>query len=160
MKVDPTPEHAWLEQMVGEWTYESECSMGPGQPPMTHTGTETVTPLGKVWVQCEGRFGSPEAGLMRTMMTLGYDPARKRFVGTFIGTMMTHQWVYDGELDAGAKVLTLDTEGPSFVKQGETSKYKDSIEIVGPDERVLRSSFPGDDGQWHHFMTARYRRVK
>lgn len=25
MKVEPQKEHEWLHQLVGEWTYESEC---------------------------------------------------------------------------------------------------------------------------------------
>ena len=37
------------------------------------------------------------------IMTLGYDPQKKRFVGTLIGSMMTHLWVYDGALDAGRR---------------------------------------------------------
>lgn len=52
---------------------------------------------------CEGLGEMPGGGIATTMMTLGYDPARKWFVGTFIGSMMTHMWVYAGT------VLTLDT---------------------------------------------------
>ena len=42
-----------------------------------------------------------------TLMTLGYDPRKKRFVGTFVGSMMTNLWIYDGELDKDERVLTL-----------------------------------------------------
>jgi hypothetical protein len=52
-------------------------------------------------------------GAATTMMTLGYDPHRKRYVGTWIGSMMTHLWVYGCELDASERVLTLNAEGPS-----------------------------------------------
>jgi hypothetical protein len=41
----------------------------------------------------------------------------------------------------------------------KTTKYKDAIEIVSPDHRILTSKALGDDGQWHQFMTAHYRRV-
>jgi hypothetical protein len=97
---------------------------------------------------------------METIITLGYDPVRKRFVGTFLVSMMTHLWLYDGELDASAKVLTLDAEGPSCIAEGKTAKYKDAFEILSDDHRVLTSRFLGEDGQWHQFMTAHYRRVK
>ena len=55
MNAEPRKEHHWLERLVGEWTYESEAPMAPGQPPVKHTGTESVRSLGGVWVLCEGR---------------------------------------------------------------------------------------------------------
>ncbi len=154
MKPELKKEHQWLEGLVGEWACEMECSMGPGQPPMKSSGTESTRSLGGAWTLGEGR-----AEMGTTMMTLGYDPARGRFVGTFIGSMMTHMWVYDGTLDASGKVLTLDTVGPDFTVPGKMSKYQDIIELKDDGTRTLSSRFLGDDGQWHHFMTATYRRV-
>lgn len=157
MKVEPQDQHRWLERLVGEWHSEMEASMAPGQPPVMHKGTESVRSLGGLWLLCEGR---PSGDTGATLMTLGYDPARGRFVGTFVGSMMTNMWVYDGVLDAAGRVLTLDTEGPSFTAPGKTSKYKDTIELLDDGGRLLKSTFLGDDGQWHHFMTATYRRAK
>ena len=116
--------------------------------------------LGGLWVLCEGRGEMPGGGAATTIMTLGYDPVKKRFVGTFIASMMTHLWLYEGELDPAGNVLTLDTEGPSFTAEGKMAKYKDVIELKSDDHRVLTSSFLGDDGKWHEFMTANYRRTK
>jgi hypothetical protein len=93
-------------------------------------------------------------------MTLGYDPTKKRFVGTFIGSMMTFLWNYDGELDASGKVLTLNSEGPSFKGDGKMANYRDVIEFANDDERTLTSSTPGDDGNWNQFMKVTYRRKK
>jgi hypothetical protein len=31
MKTEPQQEHQWLQQLVGEWTYEAEAMMEPGQ---------------------------------------------------------------------------------------------------------------------------------
>jgi hypothetical protein len=66
------------------------------------------------------------------VITLGFDPKRNRYVGTWIGSMMNHLWVYDGELDANKRVLTLNAEGPSFSGDGTMAKYQDIIEFVGP----------------------------
>jgi hypothetical protein len=160
MKAEPQKEHHWLQKLVGEWTYETDCSMGPDQPPGEFTGTESVRSLGGVWVLCEGQGEMPGGGAATTIMTLGYDPVKKRYVGTFIGSMMTNLWVYEGELDVAGKVLTLDTDGPSFTAEGKMAKYKDVIEFKSDDHRTLSSNCLGDDGKWHSFMTANYRRKK
>src|SRR5262245_46277943 len=98
MQVEPQQEHQWLHQLLGDWIFETEATMEPGKPPEKFTGSESVRSLGGVWVLCEGRGEMPGGGGGTTIMTLGYDPARQRFVGTFIGSMMTHMWVYEGEL--------------------------------------------------------------
>jgi hypothetical protein len=52
---------------------------------------------------------------------------------------MTHLWPYNGTLDAAGKVLTLDSEGPSFSGDGTMAKYQDIIEFIGDDHRTLSS---------------------
>jgi hypothetical protein len=158
MNTEPQKEHHWLGKLVGEWTYEGEALMGPGQPPVKNRGTETVRSIGGFWVQCEGQCEMPGGGPATLIITLGYDTAKKRFVGTFIGSMMTKLWVYDGALDATERVLTLDTEGPSFADPSKSARYQDIIEMVSDDHRILSSQVLGDDGQWTRFMTAHYRR--
>jgi hypothetical protein len=160
MKSEPQKQHEWLQKLVGEWTYEADCTMGPDQPPEKFKDSESVRSLGGVWVLCEGRGEMPDGGMATTLMTLGYDPQKKRYVGTWIGSMMTHLWVYDGALDAAEKVLTLDTEGPDFAAKGKMAQYKDVIEFKSDDHRLLASHMFGDDGQWHGFMTTNYRRKK
>lgn len=158
MQVEVLAEHQWLHQLIGEWTFESECFMGPDQPPMKSSGSEVVRSLGGLWTIGEGVGGGPEGGTWSSVMTLGYDPRIQRFVGTFIASMMTHLWPYNGTLDAARKVLTLDSEGPSFSGDGSMSKYQDIIEIIDADHRTLKSQVPGPNGEWTQFMSATYTR--
>ena len=160
MQAEAQKEHKWLEQLVGEWTYESEGIMGPDQPPVKSTGSATNRSIGGLWVECENTGAMPGGGPTTMIITIGYDPTKKRFVGTFIGSMMTTLWLYEGQLDAAEKVLTLDADGPSFTDPNKTAKYKDSIEIVSPDHHILSSQFRADDGTWYRFMTSHYRRKK
>ena len=97
MHAEPQPQHQWLQKLVGEWTAESECSMGPDQPVQKTKMTETVRPLGALWTLAEGQGEMPGGGMAKMLMTLGYNPQTGRFVGTWVGSMMTHMWVYDGE---------------------------------------------------------------
>ena len=160
MNAEPQKEHQWLQKLVGKWTFEGECIMGPDQPPAKHTGSETVRSIGGLWTLGEGTGAGPDGGQMTSIMTLGYDPQTRRFVGTFIASMMTHMWIYNGTLDASGKVLTLDTEGPDFSGGSGMVKYQDIIEFVNDDHRILKSQLVGPDGKWNHFMTAHYRRHK
>jgi hypothetical protein len=160
MKTEPQKEHQWLHKLVGEWTSEAEATMEPGKPPETFRGTESVRSLGGLWIVAEGEGEMPGGGAATTMMTLGYDPQKQRFVGTWIGSMMTWLWVYDGGLDATDRVLTLEAEGPDMAVEGKTAKYKDVIEFKTDDHRLLTSHMLGEDGTWRVFMTANYRRKR
>jgi hypothetical protein len=156
MKADVAKEHLWLSKFVGDWTMEAECLMGPDQPPVKTTGVQATRMLGNLWMIAEGEGECPDGSTAQSIITLGYDPQKQRFVGTFIASMMTHLWPYEGKLDGN--VLTLDSEGPSFTGEGPMVKYQDIIEHVDDDHWILRSRMPGEDGQWIQFMTAHYRR--
>lgn len=156
---EPQEEHRWLQKLLGSWTFEGECSMGPDQPPMKSTGTETVRALGALWTLGESTGEMPGGGVCTSIMTLGYDPAKKRFVGSFVASVMTHLWTYEGTLDASRRILTLDTEGPDMSAGGKMVKYQDIMEFVSDSERTLTSRMQADDGTWHEFMKARYQRT-
>jgi Protein of unknown function (DUF1579) len=160
MKTEPQQEHQWLQQLVGEWTYAGEATLAPGQPPAKFDGSERVRSLGGLWILAEGQGEMPGCGAATTLLTLGYDPQKQRYVGTWIGSMMTHLWLYDGALDATGRVLTLQAEGPHMAAEGKMARYKDVLEFTSDDHRVLTSHMLGEDGEWHGFMTAHYRRVQ
>ena len=153
--------HRWLQQLIGEWDYEGECSMGPEQPAARFQGRETVRGLGDVWVVGEGEGQGPDGSTGRTLITLGYDPRLGCFTGSFAGSMMTHLWRYEGQLDAARRVLTLATEGPDFsggTSGGGLVRYEDIVTLEADGGRSLTSRMQGADGQWHQLMHSRYRR--
>jgi hypothetical protein len=165
MKVDVLKEHQWLQQLIGEWTYEGRAEMGPDQPAHEAKGEESVRGLGEVWVVGEARGEMPgDGGTGYSIVTLGYDAAKQKFVGTWVGSMMANMFVYEGTLDETGKVLTLDTEGPDMscdpaeMAAGKTARYQDVVEIESPDRRTLTSRMLGPDGEWREFMKLVYRR--
>lgn len=160
MKAEITAEHGWLKQLVGEWRHEMAEIDGVEQPAGTFGGTESVRALGDAWLLAEGRGSTPDGTPTLTLMTLGYDPAQGCFVGTWIGSMMNHLWHYTrGTLDADRRILTLEAQGPRFDGQPGLAPYRDVIEIVDADTRLLHGNVQLPDGTWSRFMTARYRRV-
>jgi len=155
----PLDQHRWLEQLVGEWDVTAEMSMGPGMEPMRMESTESVRSIGGLWIVGEGN--ATFAGTTFTsLLTVGYDPNKGTFVGTWIDTMQPHMWSYVGELDEAGKVLTLEAEGPRFDDPSRTTKYRDAFEVKAVDHKVLTSSMLGEDGTWTTFMRADYRRRK
>ena len=155
----PEKEHEWLKQLVGEWDTEAEATMGPGQPPMKCKGTESTRAVGGFWVISENK-GTVMDQPMTGIMTLGYDPQKKKYVGTWVDSMINHLWRYEGTLDASGKILTLEAEGPNPMAPGTTARFRDSIEVKSKDHKVLRSAMQGPDGKWVTFMTGNHRRKK
>jgi hypothetical protein len=164
-KPEPSAEHRLLLSTVGIWDFESVCEMGPDQPPIKQAGTDTVKALGEVWIISEWVTPDPAVGEHRSLMTLGFDSAQSRFVGSFHSSMMTYHWVYNGRLDpealaAGRQRVILDTTGPDFSGTGGLAPYQDIFEFVDEHTRTLTSQIRGSSGEWMPFMRTVFRRRK
>lgn len=158
MKVEPQDEHRWLEQLLGDWTLTMDAPAPQEGEQSGQSWSESVRHMGGIWIVAEGKGAMPDGTDVETLMTLGYDPAKGAFVGTWAGSMMTHMWVYRGTLDASGKVLTLDCEGPDFENPGQTLNYQDIITIEDGDHRTLTARVQGTDGEWREMMKVRYTR--
>jgi len=153
----PTKEHEWLQQLVGEWDSEGEAVLEPGKPPIKTKGSESGRSLGGFWIQCENKgdfLGTPFTGLL----TIGYDVDRKKYVGTWVDSMTSVLWKYEGAVDATGKILTLETEGPADVP-GKLAKFREAIEVKSKDHKVFRSEIE-KDGKWITHLTMNYHRKK
>jgi len=153
----PMKEHEWLQQLVGEWDTESEIVTEPGKPPMKSKGSESARSIGGFWILSEHKgdaFGTPFTGIL----TLGYDAEKKKYVGTWVDSIMPRLWEYQGSVDAAGKILTLDAEGPGH-EPGKLAKYRESLEVQSKDRKVFTSSVE-KDGKWVGYLTINYRRKK
>lgn len=157
MSPPPTPEHGWLHRLLGTWRYEMEAT-GPDGTMLRGEGRETVRSLGGFWVIGEAEGTMPGCGPGRWVITLGWNPAARRFLGSWVGSMMAHMFVYDGALSEDGRSLTLENEGPSFTGEG-TARYRDVVTLEGDDLRLMHSEVQGADGGWTRFVTMRFRRV-
>lgn len=152
-------EHEWLKQFAGEWETESEGSMGPGQPVMKCKGTINSRMLGGFWVVSD--LKSEMMGMsVNALQTIGYDGQLKKYVGTWVDSMMGYLWKYEGAVDPSGKILTLEAEGPNFMAEGKLTKFRDAYEFKSKDHVVMTSSMLGPDGKWTTFMTGNARRKK
>ncbi|HMO36904.1 MAG TPA: DUF1579 domain-containing protein [Gemmatales bacterium] len=158
MKVEPVSQHQWLQQFCGSWTYQHSCLTGPDSPPSVSTGKTTVASVGELWIQMISEFEMEPGKQEQSIITLGYDPARGAFVGTFIASMMYKLWLYEGQLDSASRVLTLKAEGPNFTGDGNAN-YEDIIELVDSNSFRFRSRIQNKDGSWTQFMDGTYHRA-
>lgn len=154
MQAEPTSGHMWLRRLVGDWNVEAPAPDGDG----TVKGTETVRTLGDFWVICEGHMVMPDGSTGQTIMTLGFDPEKGKVVGSWIGSMMTFLWLYEGTIDEAAGRLTLESRGPACDAAGTLADYQDIITFEGDDARTLVSRQCQPDGAWKDLFSVRYTR--
>lgn len=158
MGTKPVAEHAWLNNLVGEWKVTTEMVMGPDQPVQTSEGTESVTSFGGLWAYGEGKGSMPDGSVMEYKSAIGYDVSFKQYRGCWFATMSSHLWKYEGEMSEDGKKLTLNCVGPDMEKDGETANYRDVHELVDENTRTMTSFAETPDG-WQQFMTATYTRA-
>lgn len=155
----PVKEHELLGQFAGEWDMAAETVPAPGQESIRCTGVESAKMVGGFWLvgQSESSmFGTP----VSNVLTIGYDPAKKKYIGTFLCSMDSTLWKYEGTMDDSGKKLTLETEGPSPLGDGKTAKFRETLELKDKDHKVFTSYMQTDDGQWMKIVTMEYRRRK
>lgn len=155
----PLKEHEWLERFAGEWTFEGEASCQPGQSPVRFSGRDSARMIGGFWLVSQGKGDSKEMSY-ESLLTLGYDPEKEKYVGSWRDSMSAWLWRYEGTVDAGGAVLTLETEGPSPQDFDARAKFREVTEFKSPDHRVFTSSVLGGDGQWKTVVTIHFRRVR
>lgn len=156
----PETEHQWLKQFVGEWEAKSEARMGgPDQSLMQCQGTMTSRMLGEFWVVSELTNNMGDM-TMTGIQTLGYDREKKKYVGTWVDSMTSNLWKYEGTVDESGKTLTLEAEGPNCMSGGKMTKFRDAYEFKSKDHIVATSSMQNEDGKWVVFMTGNLRRAK
>ena len=156
----PEKEHEWLKKFEGEWKTISKGKAGPDQPAMEITGKISSRMIGKLWVinEMNADFGGAR---MHGIQTVGYDPAKKKYVGTWVDSMMNHMWKYEGTVDESGNKLNLDARGPAAMSpDGKPGLYRDSYEFKTPDLIIVTSSAQNEDGEWVPFMTGEATRVK
>ena len=154
----PGPEHAFLKQFVGEWDSATKFRMGADQAWMESKGTESNRLLGGFWLVSEWKgdmMGQAFQGLGNT----GYDPTKKKYVGTWIDSMMPYLSSGEGSVDASGKTLTMtitstdcETEKPCTMRMVQTVKDANTV--------VWSMHMTGKDGKEFECMSGTSTRKK
>jgi hypothetical protein len=134
-----------------------ESFMPGAAEPMVSKGTETNAMMGGLWLITEFKadmMGQPFQG----HGVSGWDPAKKKYVGTWVDTMSAGLGLSESTYDAASKTMTGTFEGPD--PSGKVTKVSSSVVWKGPDTRVFTMSAPGPDGKDATMMRITYTRKK
>ncbi len=111
--VEPTQEHAHILSGVGTWE-GTLTNFVPGMPTDPVPAKETIVGIGDLWTQstfeCEF-MGMPYKGTG----CIGFDPDKKKFIGTWIDNTSTHLAIMEGEIDKSGKKLIMRWQAPDMM---------------------------------------------
>lgn len=153
----PGKEHEFLKDMEGTWDAEMKFQI-PGAAEQTSKGTETVVLVGGFWAVFDIKFADMMGGPWHGHGTIGYDPVKKKYVGSFVHSMAPFMSIGEGTADAGGKTMTMswDGVGPS----GESEKMREVFEMKDKDNAVMTMYGAGPDGKEMKHFTMTYKRKK
>lgn len=155
----PVKEHEFLKKFVGEWTTTTKSVATADHPAMEFSGKMKCRMVGGFWVMNEMTADTGDIQFIG-VQTIGYHEGKKKYVGTWIDSMMNHMWKYEGTVDPAGKKLSLLAEGPNMQKPGTTAMYRDSYELKSANHIIATSEVKHEDGEWFTFMTGELKRVK
>jgi hypothetical protein len=155
----PVKEHELLQQFAGDWTVKADTVAAPGQEAPACEGTESAQVIGGFWLVGNSHL-STQGTSVNNLLTIGYDPETKKYVGTFVCSMGSTLWHYQGTMDATGKKLTLETEGQSCIDLSKKANYREILELKDPDHKTFTSYIQDDQGDWVKLVEMDYRRKK
>lgn len=158
----PTKHHAILKQDIGVW--DAEILMwepGSKGEPTRSKGVERNRVMGDgMWLisNFEGTYaGMPFTGHGVT----GYDPIKKKYIGTWVDSFTPHMMTLEGTYDAKTKTLTTFTEwrepgSGKIVKGKNVAQYKQD----GTRVFTMYMAAPGGGDPYVKVMQMTYHRRK
>jgi hypothetical protein len=102
----PGDPHKFLAGLVGNWTTKTTAWMEPGKPPVESFGTcKQKMLLGGRYLQQE-YAGEMMGSLFRGINLIGYDNFTKKYVSTWIDSMSTGIYLFEGAGSDDGKTIT------------------------------------------------------
>ena len=149
----PGPEHQRLMNEVGTWDAVVEMMSEDGKP-TKDTAVSEITAIGGFWVVDDFK-GSIAGGPFHGHGTTGYDPAKGKYVGTWIDSMSPSVMAMEGTYDAAKKALTMTGMGPG--PDGKALLHRMVTTEKDANTRVFEM-FVSGEGKEMKIMTITYTR--
>jgi hypothetical protein len=149
MAITPNEEHAWLAEMVGEWTYEQTSWMDPSKEPEVAQGKSTKTMvLGGRYLR--ETFSSSMMGMpFQGEGTNGFNNLDQKYYFSWIDNMGTG--IMSGSGERKGNVLTVMSTSPSMTGEGYDTT-KSVTEVMSKDKHMLTMYMVDKDGNETKWM--------
>ena len=146
-----------LKEDLGTWDASIEM-LTPGAPSTPTTGVETNTlSCGGLCLATDFKgtvMGAPFEG--HGVMT--WDPAKKKYVGTWSDSMTTGLAATESTWDSAKKVMDSTMLTPDG--SGGTARMRSTVQYTADGKRVFTMFMPGPDGKEMPSMRITYTRQK
>lgn len=154
----PGAPHKMLASLAGTWATKSKGWMDPDKPPMESEGTcAQKMLLGGRYLQQEysgDMMGAPFSGIG----IMGYDNHTKRYVSTWIDSMSTGIYLFEGEATPDGKTITQESCYDDPVKGPMT--WRSVTKIVDRDTLLFEMYGIDKTGRKDKMMEITYTRKK
>ena len=109
----PGPEIDVLKNDVGEWDVEIKIWQAPGAEPAVSKGSESTRMFGGFWTitNFEGKMMGMD---FQGHGTYGYDPKKKKYVGTWMDSLGPYMMHTEGDYDKETKTMTMVGDAPAM----------------------------------------------
>jgi hypothetical protein len=125
----PGPEHSLFKDDEGTWDAVVEI-FAPGAPPMTSKGVETNTlGCGGLCLITDFKGEMMPGASFHGHGTSTWDPAKKKYVGSWTDSMSQGLAVSEGTWDPASRTITGWMEGPDMT--GKIMKMKSVVQYKG-----------------------------
>jgi hypothetical protein len=154
-----TQNETWVRQLIGSWDYRFATTQDSEYPGFTIIGRETVWPVGDVFVAMESQGNGSDGSQSHSLISLGFDPDKRRFFGAHVGSAVPTVFVYDGELTENGMALHLQTQGPAMTEGNTVDVYRDTLRILDAHTREQVLEVRDELGAWKEFARTRFTRI-
>jgi hypothetical protein len=152
----PGPPHKLLERIAGSWITRSKTCMESGKTPVESTGAcEQKMVLGGRFLMAEytgEMIGSPFKGIGIT----GYDNHTRKYVSTWMDSMSTGIYFFEGTASADGKTITQESHYDDPVKG--PMKWRSVTRIVDDNTHLFEMYGIDEGGNEEKMMEITYTR--
>ena len=154
----PAKEHGFLKKFEGKWDSKMSMRHSADQPWMECAGTEHNRMVGDFWMVSEWKTDSTEMP-MQGLASTGYDPIKKKYIVTWIGSTSPALSAGEGAVDGAGNILTTDVKSTDC-QTGKPVSMTMVQEFKDKDTVAWSMRMKGKDGNDYECMKGESKRKK